>query len=417
MPSCTTLVWVAAFLAFASAAPTPAKNIPTGFKVNQVEIKTPFKSGAQAVADAHSKYGVKIPTHIQEAAAIATGSVNAPPSDQYDSSYICPVTIGGQTFHLDFDTGSSDLWVFSKELPANEQGSHALYDPAKSTTASKVQGATWKISYGDGSTAGGDVYTDTVDIGGTTITKQAVEPAASVSAQFVNSVGVDGLVGLAFPNINTVKPTSQNTFFGNAASQLPQPVFTTNLQYHAAGTYDFGYIDDSQHTGPIVYSPIDSARGFWTFSSTVAGQSLQGIADTGTTLLLLPDAVVSSYYSSVSGAVNDAQAGGYTFPCATTLPDFPVTVAGTDFVVPGYVMNYAPLSQGSATCFGGLQSSTSIGVNIFGDIFLKAVFVVFDQSTPQIGFATKPLASSPSNSTASVNRMARRAADPYTIRC
>ena len=26
-----------------------------------------------------------------------------------DSEYLCPVTIGGQTLNLDFDTGSSDL--------------------------------------------------------------------------------------------------------------------------------------------------------------------------------------------------------------------------------------------------------------------------------------------------------------------
>jgi hypothetical protein len=28
---------------------------------------------------------------------------------QYDSEYLCPVTVGGQMLNLDFDTGSSDL--------------------------------------------------------------------------------------------------------------------------------------------------------------------------------------------------------------------------------------------------------------------------------------------------------------------
>ena len=46
-----------------------------------------------------------------------TGDVPAEDS-QNDSEYLCPVTIGtpGQTFTLDFDTGSADLWVSSPSL-------------------------------------------------------------------------------------------------------------------------------------------------------------------------------------------------------------------------------------------------------------------------------------------------------------
>jgi aspergillopepsin I len=53
-------------------------------------------------------------------------------------------------------------------------------------------------------------------------------------------------------------------------------------------------------------------------------------------------------------------------------------------------VNYAPLESGSSTCFGGVQSNTGIGFSIFGDIFIKSQFIVFNQgSTPQLGAAPK----------------------------
>ena len=94
-------------------------------------------------------------------------------------------------------------WVFSSELPSSQSSGHSIYNPSKSSTAKKLSGATWDISYGDGSGASGDVYTDTVDVGGTTVTGQAVELAKTISAQFQQDQNNDGLLGLAFSSINT----------------------------------------------------------------------------------------------------------------------------------------------------------------------------------------------------------------------
>lgn len=79
-------------------------------------------------------------------------------------------------------------------------------------------------------------------------------------------------------------------------------------------------------------------------SSAFASSSIDAIADTGTTLLLLPAAVVRAYYAKVGGAVNNAMQGGYTFPCSATLPSLTLGIGSYKAVIPGSFINYAPIS-------------------------------------------------------------------------
>jgi len=99
---------------------------------------------------------------------------------------------------------SADLWVWSTELPSATQSSssssHTIFNPSKSSTFKKTSGSTWNISYGDGSSASGDVGTDNVTIGGLLIKNQSVELAKVLSTEFQQGAG-DGLLGLAFGSI------------------------------------------------------------------------------------------------------------------------------------------------------------------------------------------------------------------------
>ena len=67
-------------------------------------------------------------------------------------------------------------------MPSSDTSGQTEYNPSQSGT--KKTGFSWNISYGDGSGASGDVYADTVEIGGVTATQQAVEGKISFMQTF-----------------------------------------------------------------------------------------------------------------------------------------------------------------------------------------------------------------------------------------
>ena len=94
-------------------------------------------------------------------------------------------------------------WVFSNEQSTSQSAGHKIYTPSSSTSAILLSGETWSIKYGDGSGANGNVYTDTVTVGGSTFSTQAVEAAQNASSSFDSNTESSGLLGLAFSNLNT----------------------------------------------------------------------------------------------------------------------------------------------------------------------------------------------------------------------
>ena len=152
-----------------------------------------------------------------------------------------------------------------------------------------------------------------------------------------------------------MSPVKQQTFFDNAKSSLSAPLFTVDLKKAAPGSYSFGFIDNSKYTGQITYVPVNARNGFWEFTSNgyavnggaFASTSIDAIADTGTTLLYLPDAVVSAYYARVPSASYSSTQGGYIFPCGTSLPSITLGISNYKAVIPGSFIEYAPLANNS----------------------------------------------------------------------
>lgn len=413
---CDTAIAHLALLTTALSAPTqPEKR---SFKV-LVPRSAASLDGPTELAKAYKKHGWSLPskavsrvatsniTFSQKAATGSapstegTGTENIPVKvGEADTQFLSPVTIGGQEFNLNFDTGSSDLWVFSNKLPKSQIGLHSAFDPSKSKTFQDLPGATFQITYGDKSHASGTVGYDEVKLGSVVVPKQAVELASVVSSSFAADHDSDGLLGLASSKISAVKPQKQLNFFENILPTLAAPVFTANLRHHTAGAYQFGHIDTDQFKGELHYSDVDETAGFWQFQSSLfaIGEDTNtkftnptaspAIADTGTTLLIMDDAVVQRYYANVEGAVNVEVRGGWHFPCSSQLPDLHVQLA-PDFMgrIPGELINFSKTGENrkGPQCFGGLQSNNGGNIQIFGDVLLKSMFTVFEQQSRKVG--------------------------------
>jgi len=356
-----------------------------------------------ALRKAYFRYGAKLTLPFIPASttskiqARTDGTVVAAPV-YGDSEYICVVKVGNQKMRLDVDTGSADLWVFSTYLP-RYQG-HRFYDPTNSSAFSLVVGSGWYITYADGTYAGGIVGTDTVSMGKTVVTNQAVELAETVSDGYINDPNTDGLLGLSFSTINTVRPKQVSTFFENAIPVLKKSVFTASLKHNAPGSYDFGYIDSTKYTGTLRYAMIHPDNGFWQVMSSayqINGKQYNepvgntAILDTGTSLLMMSDKAVRTYWNQVPGAGYSADQLAYIFPCNSTLPDLILKIGGGSgasmATVPGQFMNYGATNSDGSICYGALQSRGSAGMNIYGDVFFKANFVVFDKGKMRVGVA------------------------------
>jgi hypothetical protein len=298
-------------------------------------------------------------------------------------------------------------WVFSTETEKSQVNDQTLWDPTKSTTSSLIQGCSWSILYGDFSTSSGKCYSDTFGLGNLSIPNMTIESATSVSAMFTSTSYMSGLIGLAWPELKQTEPP-QKALIEFLAETLDDPVFTVDFRHNSTdGSFNFGFVDGKLHESDIVYTAIDNSDGFWGVKNTafgIGGENLTYsflspktvIIDTGTTLLFAPDASVQTYFDKVPGANYSTKEYGYLVPCDAQLPDFLWEItddAGNVLkgAVPGAYLIYAHTTD--EMCFAGLQSTSAFsGVQgIFGDIFLKSGFFVFDIKGKRFGAAPKHL--------------------------
>jgi hypothetical protein len=143
----------------------------------------------------------------------------------------------GKLRHLGQCITCSPGQVWSTELSksilnqANPSSQQVAFDPSKSSTFKKLDGETWSISYGDSSSASGDVGTDVVNLGGLKVENQAVELAKELSQQFAQ------VRFSPHPNYVLLTPLGQRKWptwprFQLHQHRFPEPAEDSSGQHH-----------------------------------------------------------------------------------------------------------------------------------------------------------------------------------------
>jgi len=345
----------------------------------------------------------KTPHHIARENGLL-GSTDAPSdvpiNDFENAQYYGPISIGTppQKFNVVFDTGSSNLWVPSKSCSLLNIACklHSKYDSSSSSTYT-ANGTAFAIRYGSGSLTG-ITSQDSVTVGPVTVPNVLFAEAVKEPGIAFVAAHFDGIMGFGFPEIsvNGMPPFFQAAL---ASGAIKEPKFAFYLEKTGStgGELALGGVDSSKYTGDFTYTPI-TIKGYWQFAVSavqVGGEAFAGetkaIADTGTSLLAIPKASLTTLLTKFpSGIVKPLAAGEYTVDCSKTsqMPTLSFTIGGKAFTLEGaeYVLNV------SGECLLGI---TGIDVPaprgplwILGDVFLRKYYTVFDYGNSQIGFAT-----------------------------
>lgn len=366
-------------------------------------IKIPLRqrmlkgTGSFQVNQLQTKYGMHHPFAAEQGARVYAPF--APITDYLNMQYLGPVSIGSpaQDFTVVYDTGSSNLWVEASTCSGNGCNAPQKFDTSASSTW-KSSDEPLSIQYGSGSIDGSE-GTDTVTFANLTVANQGVGVITSATGM---SGPMDGILGLAFKSIaqDGALPVVPHLY---QQGLISKEVFGVFLGNDTKGEITLGGVDQARFSGEINYVQL-SAEEWFLFnldSSSVNGQtlpkgsfgSMAAIADTGTSLLVMPAATFTAFRKQVPAATYNGQAGLYTVPCNAVegLPDLVFVIGGNTFTLTGddYIVRLAD-GPGNTLCAVGIMSmqSSPFGPQfILGDVFLRKYYSVFDMANGRVGFA------------------------------
>lgn len=322
----------------------------------------------------------------------------SPLTNYMNAQYFTEVLLGtpAQTFKVILDTGSSNLWVPSKDCGSLACYLHTKYDHESSTTY-KANGSEFLIQYGSGSMEG-YISQDTLTIGDLVIPKQDFAEATSEPGLAFAFGKFDGILGLGYNTIsvNKIVPPVYNAI-DQGLLDSPQFGFylgDTNKDEANGGQATFGGYDESLFTGKLTWLPV-RRKAYWevSFEGIGLGDEFAPLVntgaaiDTGTSLITLPSSLAEIINAKI-GATK-LWSGQYQVDCDTrdSLPDLTLNFAGYNFTLTAYEYTLQ-VSDSCISAFTPMDFPQPIGdLAIIGDAFLRKYYSVYDLKRDAVGLA------------------------------
>ena len=317
-----------------------------------------------------------------------SGKDDVPVKDYMDAQYYIEAEIGTpeQTFKFIPDTGSSNLWVYSKKCWSLACFTHDLYDSKKSSTY-KADGKKFSIQYGSGAVSGFQSI-DTVKFGDYAVQNYDFFETTSANAIAFVAGKMDGIIGLSFQTIsvNDERPL----YLAMQDEYKLSGVFAFFLGHTSENSVlSLDGYDDTAFSGSISWQPVILER-WWTIQST--GIQVNGvtnkvnqecIVDSGTSLLAGP----KSYFGDAANIKVNSDCSNLS-----ELKDIVIYLANDEPYVlkpEDYVLQISTGSKmyGAATqCMLGVQVMDQEGIPcILGDVFMRVYYSIFDYGNKRIG--------------------------------
>ena len=305
--------------------------------------------------------------------------------DFMNAQYFIEVELGtpAQKFTVVPDTGSSNLWVYSKKCWSIPCWMHPTFDASKSTSYKK-DGQAFDITYGSGSVKG-TVGSDIAKIGDDITAEMSFGEITGVSGASFLASQMSGILGLAY---DTISVDGLKTFMDNA--DLKDKSFTFYLHSNPDESYmTIPGMDAENWTKIDTHKVVE--QKYWSLqldsvsqgSKKIDASNYKAVIDSGTSLLVGPKEIVDHMIDGISVKSDCSN--------LNELPMLTFTIDGTDYpLAPSdYVLQITQLGQ--TQCLLGIQSMAfPEGFNYFivGDVFMRKYPSYFNLDDNTVSFLT-----------------------------